>query len=339
MDKISFSLGHHRSHVVFCSLDQVMDQDRETALVVTDQTLFAEYGSLFEKKKPVVLPSGEQAKTWESVSELISEGFTRGLARDGQFIGVGGGVITDITGFAASLYMRGIDLVLVPTTLLGMVDAAFGGKTGINYGGYKNMVGTFYPAREIRVCTDFIPSLPEREYRSGLAEVLKSALLDDANLLDLLESRKDKVLSRQASILDELVIRSIGVKGRIVEQDLTEKGIRAHLNLGHTFAHALESVAGFGNWSHGEAVAWGIVKAMELGARLGVTPDDYHHRVRELFVSYGFRLECSEDPESLLQAMLMDKKKQSGRLHFVLQKGLTETLVQEVHPDQVRAIL
>jgi len=159
-----------------------------------------------------------------------------------------------------------------------MVDAAIGGKTGVNFGAFKNLVGTFYPAREIRICLDFLVTLPEAEYRSGLAEVIKAAMLGDARLFELLESEPDAVRNRDPSVTEELVRRAVSVKAVHVREDLTEQGIRSHLNLGHTFAHALESVAGFGAVAHGDAVAWGIVQALRLGSALGITDPDYRER-------------------------------------------------------------
>ena len=226
-----------------------------------------------------------------------------------------------------------------PTTLLAMVDAAFGGKTGVNFGGFKNMVGTFYPAREVRVSTHFLTTLPEKEFRSGLAEVIKSALIDDSNLYDLLANRKEDIFLRKSEILDEIVFRSLGVKGRIVEADLTEQGIRAHLNLGHTFAHALETVTGFGTWSHGEAVAWGIGRALELGVQLGTTSRSYTDEVIRLLKDYNFTLSISVDSDELILAMGRDKKKQEGRLRFVLQSGPSATFIQEVPEAEVRKVL
>jgi 3-dehydroquinate synthase len=232
--------------------------------------------------------------------------------------------------------MRGCRVILVPTTLLAMVDAAFGGKTGMNFGGFKNMVGTFYPAEEVRIAPEFLRTLPEAEFRSGLAEVIKSALLDDPQLLTILETESESIFKRNPRILDQLVRRSIAVKGRIVEADLTEQGIRAHLNLGHTFAHALEAVAGFGTWSHGEAVAWGIQRALRLGEMLSLTSSDYRQRVEQLLLNYGYQLQApGVPPEALFQAMKQDKKKQSGTVRFVLQKQLGKTMVQPVSDEMV----
>lgn len=288
----------------------------------------------------VVLPAGEANKAWPAIETILNRGFALGLARDSRLVGIGGGVVTDLVAFAASLYMRGCRLSLVPTTLLSMVDAAFGGKTGINFGGYKNMVGSFYPAGEVRVCPEFCLTLPEREYRGGLAEVLKSALLDDAALWQFLKDRQAEVLARQPAALERLIWDSLMVKARIVQADLREASIRAHLNLGHTFAHGLESVAGLGVWSHGEAVAWGMVKAAQLAERLGLCPAAWRAELRQVLEAYGFQTRAPGIAgEDLLRAMAMDKKKKDGKVRFVLQRGLGDTLTQPVEDSDVLAVL
>lgn len=345
MEHLDFNLAGKTSRVVFTDIAGCLEVPEDLPLVVTDQNVYDVLSSSFDQayRGLVVnrgaylyrVASGEKAKEWQSIAGVLQRGFDIGLGRDALFIGLGGGVVTDLTAFAASVYMRGCRVILVPTTLLAMVDAAFGGKTGMNFGGYKNMVGTFYPAEEVRIAPEFLRTLPESEYRSGLAEVIKSALLDDPQLLEILEDRHDQVMARNPGVLDELVRRSIAVKGRIVEADLTETGIRAYLNLGHTFGHALEAVAGFGTWTHGEAVAWGIQRAMRMGILLGVTDEQYARRVEAVLNRYGYRLAArGVDPAALFEAMKQDKKKQSGTVRFVLQRRLAKTMVQPV-PDPV----
>ncbi|MFP4374301.1 MAG: 3-dehydroquinate synthase family protein [Spirochaetaceae bacterium] len=313
-------------------------EDRGEVLTVYDEhtaELFAPPG-----RGDIVLPAGEHAKEWSSVELIIDEALKRELGRDAVFVGVGGGVVTDVTAFAASVYLRGVELELLPTTLLAMVDAAFGGKTGVNYGGYKNMVGTFYPASSLRIYIECLNSLSEREFMSGLAEVIKAALLGDEELLSFLHDERERVLARIPEAMEYIVDRAIGVKAHVVEQDLLETGVRAILNLGHTFAHALESVAGFGRWSHGAAVAWGIARALETGERLGLTPGEYADSVRSLIESYGYDTGATgEDVDALLSAMRRDKKRRGGRLNLVLQEGIGWTNVQEAPEALVREVL
>lgn len=287
-----------------------------------------------------ILPAGEVSKSWNQLGQLLDSMLSSGLARDSRVIGVGGGVVSDIAGLAASIYMRGCRLTLVPSTLLAMVDAALGGKTGINLGGFKNMVGTFYPADDVRLCAELLHTLPQREYLSGLAEVIKSAMLGDAELFGLLEDERERVAGRDDDLLSEVVWRCVMVKGRIVERDLRESGVRAHLNLGHTFAHALEAEKGLGSWSHGEAVAWGLARAMEAGLLAELTAPDYASRVMALLDAFGYRTDpLPEAAESMLLAMQKDKKRQGGANRFVLQRALGETEVVHLEDDVVRRVL
>ena len=341
MDR-NFSLGQYSSAYSIQSdgIDELLSgfHDRQDVLVVYDEQtaeLFAPEGH-----GDVVLPVGEHAKEWATVERIIDEALRRELSRSSLFVGVGGGVVTDVTAFAASVYLRGVGLELVPTTLLAMVDAAFGGKTGVNYGGYKNMVGTFYPASHLHIFTSCLGSLSDREFMSGLAEVIKAAFLGDEELFAFLRDEREKVLTREPEAMEYIVDRSISVKAHIVEQDLLESGVRAVLNLGHTFAHALESVAGFGTWSHGAAVAWGMVRALETGQRIGLTPDDYAESARSLIEAYGYETGATgEDVEALVSAMRYDKKRRAGRLNLVLQEGLGWTNVQETPESVVRDVL
>jgi 3-dehydroquinate synthase len=288
-----------------------------------------------------VWPAGEMYKTWPQIDTLLGRALELGLARDSTIGGIGGGVVTDMAAFGASLYMRGCRLVLVPTTLLAMVDAALGGKTGVDYGGLKNLVGTFYPAHELRIWPGALKTLNDRDFRSGLAEVLKHAFLGETELLELLEARRDAVLARDEAVLDELVYRAVMVKVGVVQRDFRETGERAFLNLGHTFGHALEAVMGFdGSWTHGEAVAWGMARAFDLGVALGKTDPAWARRAATLIEAYGFRVKApGAQPAAVLAAMKNDKKKKGGQVRFVLQESLGRTVQQTVDDTAVLACL
>jgi 3-dehydroquinate synthase len=254
-------------------------------------------------------------------------------------IAVGGGVICDMTAMAASVYMRGCGLELVPTTLLAMVDAAFGGKTGVDFAGYKNMVGTFYPASRVIVATQCLSSLPEREYFSGLAEAIKTAMIGDAELLSLLEDRRDEVMSRSPAVLSEIVRRCLSVKGSVVTGDFREKGMRAVLNLGHTFGHALESCTGFTGWTHGEAVAWGICRSLKAGVELGITGKRYVGRIMDILKAYGYRLETDVSVSELIAAMGKDKKIRQGKIRLVVPRGPADVKVVEADDALLEKVL
>ena len=287
-----------------------------------------------------IFPAGEQHKTLSHIEEAASQMLKAGLSRDGRVVAVGGGVVCDMAGLLASLYMRGVSLTLIPTTLLSMVDASVGGKTGVDFMGYKNVLGTFYPAERVYIAAEFLGSLPEPEFLNGLAEVIKHALLGDAKLLELLEEYRREGLAQDPQLTALLIARSLRMKARYVEDDPREAGGRAHLNLGHTFAHALERCGGLGRYGHGGAVAWGIGRALRLGERLGITDSGYRHRVERLLDSYGYRRSVEEiAPQELAAAMEADKKKRCGEVPFVLQRNLGETLQQTADRELLLEVL
>ena len=245
-----------------------------------------------------------------------------------------GGVVTDVTAFAASLYMRGCRLVLVPTTLLGMVDAACGGKTGIDFGGVKNLVGTFYPAEEVRICPRLLDSLPDNEFISGMSEVVKHALLappsdSDDGIWSMVTKDREAIMKKEPEVLSRLISAAIQVKVNIVSDDLRESDRRAFLNLGHTFAHALEAATNFSRWTHGEAVGWGMLRALELGKRIGITDSRWAAEARRLISDYGFAaVKPQVAPAEIKGAMIDDKKKREGRLRFVLMRSGGDPVLQ-----------
>jgi len=274
------------------------------------------------KIRLLVLESGEKSKSWESVETILRAAVEAGLGRDGLFIGIGGGVTGDLTGFAASIYMRGSRLCLVSTTLLGMVDASLGGKTGIDLSGLKNLAGTFYPAELVYLPLAALYTLPEREWKSGMAELIKTAVLDSGEFLDLVKKltfleEEGRNSSVYRECLKECISRSVAYKGRVVEADPKETGtMRPLLNLGHTFGHALEEAAGLGVISHGEAVAWGMARACKLGLTLGITPPERASEIIEILVNSGYETRTPhplvKSVDSLMNAMMADKKQRSG---------------------------
>ena len=292
--------------------------------------------------EPLVIEAEEAHKDWDTVARVIDAAHRAGLDRGARITALGGGVLCDVVAFAASVYLRGIRLVLIPTTLVAMVDAALGGKTGIDYGGRKNLVGSFYPAEEVVIWPGALTSLPARQLAAGMAEVIKTALLGDRGLLEVLERDGAAAVTGDAEAACSVVRRCLQVKGGIVAADPTERtGLRDVLNLGHTFAHALEAVTGFGPWNHGEAVAWGIARAMDLGVQLGETPPEYRIRVLSLLAALRFRLQVGAEapPRELVAAMAADKKRRGGQLRFVLQRGVGDTFVRAVDRAEVLLVL
>ena len=338
--------------------DALFAQGSDTPrLFVTDSTvvslpcmrqLVARCKAAGSKDILVVLGSGESCKTIDSVLQIVRTALEHNLNRNALFVGIGGGVICDMTAFAASIFKRGVQCELVPTTLLADVDAAIGGKTGCDFESYKNMIGTFYPARNVHIWSDFVLSLPEREFLSGLAEAIKTALLFSEELCALLRDNKDAVRSRDSAVLARIIGTCAEAKARVVHKDLREHGERAFLNLGHTFGHALESVAGLGTVTHGEGVAWGMARAAALSARLGICPESYAAEVRALLDSYGYdtapvprALAGQQDAEErLLNAMRKDKKNLSASgIRVIVQQGYCKTLIRETDESDIRAVL
>ena len=274
----------------------------------------------------VILKSGEENKTWQSAETILAAAVKAGLGRDGIFIAVGGGVIGDLAGFASSIYMRGCRFVLVSTTLLGMVDASVGGKTGFDFSGIKNLVGSFYPAQNVYMPLNALSTLPQGEIKSGMAELIKTAILSGDKFLDdltpLAENFSNVKNFLESPVLQKCVEKAVSYKGKIVSKDFRESGKRMLLNLGHTFGHALESSSGLGNISHGEAVAWGIIRACELGIALNITPLKRAEKIKKLILSFGYECTCHHpaagSKETLLNAMKSDKKKKNGKLTFIL---------------------
>lgn len=298
----------------------------------------------------VVLGAGESYKTIENVLFIVKTALESELQRGSIFVGIGGGVICDMTAFASSIFKRGAGLELVPTTLLAMVDAAVGGKTGCDFENYKNMIGTFYPASRLHVFGDFLQSLPESEYRSGLAETLKTALLYAPKLFHILQTQKEDVMERTPELIRQIIRRCVIAKASIVEKDLTETGLRMQLNLGHTFAHALETCAGLGAIPHGDAVAWGIGRAMELSLNLNLCNQEYRAEVEEVLESYGWcttayhpvlegKIPPDEAGDALLSAMKKDKKNSSTAIRCILQREINSTVIQEVPEAAIRSVL
>lgn len=310
-------------------------------------------GLIAKRSKDVllVIGSGETFKTIESVLSICKAAIDSNAERSAIFVGIGGGVITDLTAFAASIFKRGARCELIPTTLLSMVDAAIGGKTGCDFDDYKNMIGSFFPAQKIHIIPSFIQSLLQNEYRSGLAEVVKTAMLYSSPLFEKLCANPKILTERNSTLVEEMIKICVNAKAKVVEQDLTEKNIRMHLNLGHTFGHALESRAGLGVITHGDAVAWGIVRAAELSNRLGICNHDYLEKVRNAISLFGWETSAihpvlkgkfANDDDlahSLLDAMKKDKKNSSSKIKFVLQSDIENTLVTEVEDKNILEVL
>ncbi|HEY0436203.1 MAG TPA: 3-dehydroquinate synthase, partial [Phenylobacterium sp.] len=295
----------------------------------------------------VELAPGEQTKSFEGLSGVIDALLALELDRGDVVVAFGGGVIGDLTGFAAAVYKRGVDFVQIPTTLLAQVDSSVGGKTAIDVAAGKNLVGAFHQPRLVLADLDVLGSLPEREMRCGYAEVIKYGLLGDFGFFEWLEANGSAVLAREPAALAQAVARSIEMKAEIVGEDETEQGRRALLNLGHTFAHALEAETGYGAaLLHGEAVGAGMALAFRFSASQGLCPSQDATRATAAIAAAGLRTTLGEvrsDPfeaQALLRHMAQDKKAEGGRLTFILARGLGEAFVaKDVNAEAVRTFL
>jgi 3-dehydroquinate synthase len=271
----------------------------------------------------VILPDGEQHKSGESLNVIYDALLSARSERSTPLIALGGGVIGDITGFAAATYLRGVPFIQIPTTLLSQVDSSVGGKTGINHPLGKNMIGAFYQPRVVLADTDTLDTLPDKELRAGVAEVIKYGLIRDLPFLEWLEANIERLLARDTPALQYAIARSCQNKAEVVGADERESGERALLNLGHTFGHAIENGVGYGVWLHGEGVAAGTIMAADLSQRLGWLSTSDVERVRTLFVRTGLPVVAPKlGTEKYLQLMGLDKKVADGKIRFVLLKAL-----------------
>jgi len=273
----------------------------------------------FERITEIVVPDGEQTKSWLTLNGVFDALLKARCGRDTLIVALGGGVVGDLAGFAAAIYQRGVAFLQVPTTLLAQVDSSVGGKTAINHPLGKNMIGAFHQPRAVISDVATLDTLPDRELRSGIAEVIKHGFALDVAFVDWLERNIDLLLKRDAAALTHAVKRSCELKARVVAADEREAGERALLNFGHTFGHAIETGAGYGAWLHGEAVAAGMVMAAELSALMGDLKKTDVSRVRELLKRAGLPVKGPAlAPERMLELMAVDKKAAKGKTRFVL---------------------
>jgi 3-dehydroquinate synthase len=281
----------------------------------------------------VILPDGEAHKSMATLQSILDELVARRYSRDCVLLTLGGGVVGDIGGFAAAAYQRGVEFIQVPTTLLAQVDSAVGGKTGVNHPGGKNLIGAFHQPQVVLVDTDSLQTLPERELSAGLAEVVKYGLIADAELFSWLEANADDLLSGDQETLTEVIYRCCQIKAQIVADDEREHGRRALLNFGHTFGHAIEHCAGYGEWLHGEAVAAGMMMAVSFSAELGNIAEPDIERIADLLRKFRLPIAPpSLDPDAFLAAMAMDKKVIGGEIRLVLLQSIGDAEVTANYP-------
>ncbi|MDP2432785.1 MAG: 3-dehydroquinate synthase [Pseudomonadota bacterium] len=322
---------------------------RKRVVIVTNTTVGPLYLERFSRTlagagvqvESVVLPDGEAYKNWETLNTIFDALLTQRAERKTTLIALGGGVIGDLTGFAAACYQRGMPFIQVPTTLLAQVDSSVGGKTGINHPKGKNMIGAFYQPQLVLADIGTLATLPDRELSAGLAEVIKYGLIRDLPFLEWLETNMEKLVERDTEALMYAIYRSCQNKAEVVAADERESGQRALLNLGHTFGHAIETGMGYGVWLHGEGVSAGTMQAADLSRRMGLLAQADVERMADLFRRAGLPVAAPDlGYDAYMNYMAVDKKVEAGRIRFVLLRKLGEAFVSgDYDPAALRATL
>jgi len=347
MEELKVNLGD-RSYPIFIGAGLLEDRGLmrkvfrgEDLLLVSNETVAPLYMDRLEnalgagRVERCVLPDGEQHKTWENarkILDLLAEGR---FHRDAVVVALGGGVVGDIAGFAAACYQRGIAFVQVPTTLLAQVDSSVGGKTGVNHPQGKNLLGAFHQPRYVVADISTLKTLNAREYRAGLAEVIKYGLIYDADFFDYLEKNLGALLEQQESALEKTIRRCCEIKAEIVAEDEREQGKRALLNFGHSFGHAIETALGYGVWLHGEAVAAGMVLASRLSVLMGWLDAADLRRVTKLLESASLPTRAPDvEPARIMEIMRMDKKVLQGNLRLILLQSIGQAIISDDYAQE-----
>jgi len=305
------------------------------AFIITDTTVRHYYQKDFPPFQVIEIPTGENTKNFNTVKEIYEQLLRLEADRSSFIVGIGGGVVCDIVGFVASTYLRGLQFGLVPSTLLSQVDAGVGGKNGVNLGGYKNLVGTFNQPEFVICDTNLLETLPQRELLSGFAEILKHAVIGNADLFSYLEGNRERALNLDSEVIENLIYDSLVVKTSIVNGDEKEKGERRKLNFGHTFGHAIEKTMGI---SHGEAVSAGMVIASEISKKRVCLSAKDTERIEALIEQLKLPARLRVNRKSVLDALRKDKKRKGESLHFVLLKSIGNAVVEEIPMIELEAM-
>ena len=342
----SIQIGH--GLIADASIWQPLVEGRGVVLVTDDQVgpLFGESVKAaltgVSRLTEVVLPAGEAHKDMTSIQQILDAALADRHERSSLFVALGGGVVGDMTGFAAACFLRGADFVQVPTTLLAQVDSSVGGKTGVNHKMGKNLIGAFHQPKQVLIDLDTLATLPEREFSAGLAEVVKYGLIRDAEFFGWLIENVAVLKDREPGAVAHAIQRSCAIKAAVVAEDEREGGVRAHLNFGHTFGHAIERIQGYGDWLHGEAVAAGMVIASRLSAAAGGLDAAVVDELIGFNEAAGLPVSPPADvtPQALLAAMGSDKKVTAGKIRYILLRQLGEAEVTEdVTEDDIASVI
>ena len=321
---------------------------QKRVVVVTNTTVGPIYSARLRSKLTaagiesfeIVLPDGETHKNWQTLNQIFDQLIEKRCERKTTLIALGGGVVGDMTGFAAATYQRGAPYIQIPTTLLAQVDSAVGGKTAINHPQGKNMIGAFYQPKLVLADVDLLNSLPRREFSAGMAEVIKYGLIRDLPFFEWLEANMERVMARDQDALIHAVFESCRNKAEVVSEDEKETGVRAILNLGHTFGHAIETATGYSECLHGEAVAMGIILASRASIQMGYINSSTHVRVGKLLINAGLPVTPPHlSPETYLDLMSKDKKVEGGEIRLILLERLGRAVINATKPEFIRSVV
>ena len=328
-----------RSRVVVGSVGEWLPRllPQKRVIVVSDTNIDRHYHSLIEPYDHVLIGLGETSKTLRTLDVIYRRFIELGVDRSCFVLAVGGGIVTDVAGFAASTFMRGVEFGFISTSLLGQVDASVGGKNGVNVDGYKNMVGTFTQPRFVVCDVNLLRTLSAREFRTGLAEIIKAGVIGDATLFEMLEQADFSTLQRDTERLREIVYRAVKVKADIVERDERESGDRRLLNLGHTLAHAIEKSSS--KFNHGEAVAVGLAMIADVAAKQGLLAVEDKERILNLLQRAGFALEPPVEVRTLLKAVKRDKKAEGNDIYIVFPRAIGRCEVVRMPVEEFKALV
>ncbi len=315
-------------------LDQYVDMSR--TILVVDENVDKHHGAKLNGWRKLVIPDGEENKSMEVVEQVVNGLIELEADRKTMLVGMGGGMLTDLTGFAASIYMRGIPFGFVPSTLLAQVDASIGGKNGISHGQHKNMLGTIRQPEFILFDYTLPATMPDEEWHNGFAEIIKYACILDANLFDYLEQNREKALGRDVEMLQFLVERSVELKTQVVLEDEFETGSRRWLNFGHTLGHAVEKIEAI---AHGKAVAIGMIAAAKISERLSGFPAEQTNRLMRLVNDYQLPVTLTSNKEKVFDIFKLDKKRDKNAIHFVLLETIGKAITKPVPLEELKQLL
>ena len=305
-------------------------------IIITDTTVSHFYKKDFPPCNVIEIGLGEKVKTIDTLNYIFGKFVEYEVDRSTFIVGIGGGIVCDVTGFAASIFMRGLKFGFVSTTLLSQVDASVGGKNGVNFKGYKNMIGTFYQPEFVICDNEMLKTLDEKQFIAGFAEVIKAGAIKDENLISYLENNYKKALNRDADVINKLVYDSVVIKSKVVEADEKEKGERRKLNFGHTFAHSFEKLSGM---LHGEAVSAGMMLALKLSQKLNLIKEKEYLRIKNLLENIKLPTSINIEMSDIFNVMRLDKKREGDALHLVLLERIGNAIIKQVSLKQLEEMI